>query len=92
MIIATNPATGEELARYAYNSAAEVDAALSAAVAAQRAWAAEPVEVRTALLTRIAGVLRANRSRSARSPASSTPRTPPASSPTSRWPQAPPRA
>ncbi|TDH59927.1 NAD-dependent succinate-semialdehyde dehydrogenase [Dankookia rubra] len=66
MIITTNPATGEELARYEFHTPAEVDATLAAAVAAQRRWAAEPVERRTALLRRIAGVLRANRDRYAR--------------------------
>jgi succinate-semialdehyde dehydrogenase/glutarate-semialdehyde dehydrogenase len=63
MIIAMNPATGEELARYEFHTPAEVDATLAAAVAAQRRWAAEPVKRRTALLRRIAGVLRANRDR-----------------------------
>lgn len=63
MTTSVNPATGEELARYDYHAPSEVDAVLTAAAAAQRRWAAEPVGTRAALLTRLVTVLRANRDR-----------------------------
>ncbi|QDJ12222.1 hypothetical protein HVPorG_02801 (plasmid) [Roseomonas mucosa] len=66
MITSVNPATGKDITQYSLQSAAEVDATLSAAVAAQRRWMAEPVGTRTALLTRIAAALRANQDRFAR--------------------------
>lgn len=66
MIIAINPATGEEIGRHPFASPGEVDQALDAAVAAQRGWARTPVAERMALLRRIAGVLGRNRVRYAR--------------------------
>ena len=46
-----NPATEEVVARYPAGSAADVDAAVSAAVAAHPAWAAMPVAERVARIT-----------------------------------------
>ena len=66
MIVATNPYTGAELARFAAHGAAAVDAALSAAVAAQAHWREIPIVKRTDLLRRMASVLRAGKERYAR--------------------------
>lgn len=59
-ITAINPATGETIRSYPYHTPEVVDAALDAAVNAQRQWKRTPIEERTALVRRIAGVLRAN--------------------------------
>lgn len=61
-----NPATGEELARFEAAAPAEVDAALTAAVAAQALWRLKPVEERAALLGSVADVLRRERAQLAR--------------------------
>ncbi|MCS0502060.1 NAD-dependent succinate-semialdehyde dehydrogenase [Ancylobacter mangrovi] len=66
MIRSINPATGAEIARYEFNTAGEVDAALSAAVAAQARWREVPITERVRLLTRMAQVLRGNADRYAR--------------------------
>lgn len=66
MIESINPATGAVSALIPLHSAAAVDATLSDAVAAQRAWAHQSVEHRCALLHRLAGVLRKNLSAYAR--------------------------
>jgi succinate-semialdehyde dehydrogenase / glutarate-semialdehyde dehydrogenase len=58
MIRSINPASGEELARFTPQSPAEVEAILAAADTAQRGWRLQPIEARTALLRRIAAVLR----------------------------------
>jgi len=58
MIHSINPATGQEVARFALHSAAEVDAALAGAARAQRAWARTTLAERSALLRRVAAVLR----------------------------------
>ncbi|RVE88945.1 NAD-dependent succinate-semialdehyde dehydrogenase [Sinorhizobium meliloti] len=63
MIVTTNPATGEELARYELHDDAFVDAALSAAAKTQKAWRKKPVEERVRLLGAMAKVLRAGKSR-----------------------------
>jgi succinate-semialdehyde dehydrogenase/glutarate-semialdehyde dehydrogenase len=63
MIISVDPSTGEELARYPFQSGDEIEAALSAASAAQAGWRRVPVEERVRLLTRMAGALRANKAR-----------------------------
>jgi hypothetical protein len=42
MIASTNPYTGAEIARFEFHSAVQVDAALGAAVMAQRQWRARP--------------------------------------------------
>lgn len=66
MIVSVNPATGEELARFAPLSAGEVDAALADAVRAQSAWRRRPIGDRTRLLRELARVLRAGREEYAR--------------------------
>jgi betaine-aldehyde dehydrogenase len=54
-----NPATGERLAELAVDGAAEVDAAVGRARAAQRRWAALPGAARGRVLVRAAALLRA---------------------------------
>lgn len=61
-----NPANGELLARIPEASAAQVDAAIGAARAAQKAWAAKPAIERAGYLRRIAEKVRANAPRLAR--------------------------
>ncbi len=63
MITAINPATGQELVRYEGHDDAFVDAALSAASAAQKAWRKVPTEDRVRLLAGMARVLRAGKAR-----------------------------
>jgi succinate-semialdehyde dehydrogenase/glutarate-semialdehyde dehydrogenase len=63
MIQSINPATGETIASFELHSAAEVDAALSAAVTAQAAWREVPIAERVDLLRRTAKVMRANAAR-----------------------------
>jgi succinate-semialdehyde dehydrogenase/glutarate-semialdehyde dehydrogenase len=58
-VVTVNPATGEALAEYPAFAAAEVDAALDRAAAAQAGWAALTFEQRAAVLRRAAGFLRA---------------------------------
>src|SRR3954470_8605816 len=60
-VVTLNPATGERLAEYPVFTDAEVDAALTAADAAQRAWAGLPMPDRAAVLRRIAAILREER-------------------------------
>jgi len=55
----TNPATGERLAEFAADGAAQVDAAVEAALAAQRQWAACTGAERGRVLQRAAQLLRA---------------------------------
>lgn len=59
MQVSINPATGAELARLDDHDPAAIDAALDAAVAAQRAWRRTPVTDRVQLLRAIAATLRA---------------------------------
>ena len=66
MITTINPTTGSDIATYAWHTGVEVDAMLSAATAAQQAWAEVPVGERVALLRRMSDVLLANRDRYAR--------------------------
>ena len=61
-----NPATGETFAEFELHDAEFVDAALTAAVSAQRAWARTPLEERCARLRRVAAELRQRKSRLAR--------------------------
>ncbi len=61
-----NPATGETFAEFELHDAEFVDAALTAAVSAQRAWARTPLEERCARLRRMAAELRERKSRLAR--------------------------
>ncbi|MFE6529267.1 MULTISPECIES: NAD-dependent succinate-semialdehyde dehydrogenase [Streptomyces] len=58
MIVSTDPATGTELARYAPQSAEEVDGILDAVAAAQAAWRRRDITDRTPLLREMARVLR----------------------------------
>ncbi|MDR7303638.1 NAD-dependent succinate-semialdehyde dehydrogenase [Haloactinomyces albus] len=62
-ILSSNPATEVELARFDPHTAADVDAALDAAVAAQRRWRFRAITERVALLRAVARVLREGRSR-----------------------------
>ncbi len=59
MLRVVNPATGEQLAELAVDGAAEVDAAVGRARAAQRRWAALPGAARGRVLQRAAALLRA---------------------------------
>jgi succinate-semialdehyde dehydrogenase/glutarate-semialdehyde dehydrogenase len=58
MIASINPATGRTVAKFEAHSAAEVDARLTAADRAQRAWRRTPLDERTSLLRRVATLLR----------------------------------
>ena len=60
------PATGAEIATYPLHTAADVDAALAADVAAQEGWREVPIMERVTLLRRVAEVLLANKDRYAR--------------------------
>ena len=57
-LLAVNPATGEPLAEYATFAEADVDAALSSADDAQRAWASLAIAERAVVLRRVAAILR----------------------------------
>lgn len=59
MIVSANPATGQELARFAAMDEQAVDAALDRLVTAQREWAALDLEQRLQGLRAVAAVLRA---------------------------------
>ncbi len=58
MISTINPATGEELRVFEAHTDAQVDAALTAATEAQKAWRLVPVEERVQVLRNTAKVLR----------------------------------
>ena len=62
-ITAVNPTTGQPIGSYPLHDDAFVDAALDAAIAAQRAWSREPVTERVRLLARMAAALRADKAR-----------------------------
>lgn len=66
LIEVRNPANGELLARIPEASAAQVDSAISAARAAQKAWAAKPAIERAGYLRKIAEKVRANAPRLAK--------------------------
>jgi succinate-semialdehyde dehydrogenase / glutarate-semialdehyde dehydrogenase len=59
MFQSINPATGEVIATFPFQTAAEVDHMLTDAVEAQRHWARTPVVARSELLRRMATALRA---------------------------------
>ena len=59
-IVTVNPATGEELERFEYMSAGEIDARLDAAVAAFGQWRRQNIADRVTLLSALARTLRAN--------------------------------
>ncbi|MEI2810200.1 MAG: aldehyde dehydrogenase family protein [Nocardioides sp.] len=56
-LVTTNPATGQELARYATHDDAAVEAALDAAAGAARLWATTSMEERGALLRSVQALL-----------------------------------
>ncbi len=56
--VSRNPATGEEIERFPFQTPAEVERLLTQAEAAFRAWRAMPVAERAAVYDRLAGVLR----------------------------------
>ena len=58
-----NPATGAKIESFALNTPAEIDAALDAAVAAQRTWSQTTFAERSALMKKAAAYLRANAGR-----------------------------
>ena len=58
--ISINPATGEQIGHYPFESASALDDALSRAAAGFRAWRSKPVDQRSQLLTALARVLRDN--------------------------------
>ncbi|KJK14455.1 aldehyde dehydrogenase family protein [Pseudomonas sp. 2(2015)] len=58
--LSINPANGEQIGHYAYESDAVLDAALSRAAQGYAAWRRTPVAARTALLLALAGALRNN--------------------------------
>ncbi len=66
MIASINPANGQVLARFDLHDAAQVDAALAGAAQAQKAWAHTTLADRTALLRRVAAVLRERKPQMAR--------------------------
>lgn len=66
LIEVRNPANGELLARIPEASAAQVDSAIGAARAAQKAWAAKPAIERAGYLRKIAEKVRANAPRLAK--------------------------
>ena len=61
-----NPGTGGPAASIAAGSAADVDAAVAAAVKAAWAWRKTPAETRTKLLMKLAAAMRADKERIAR--------------------------
>lgn len=63
MITSINPATGQELACYGFQSDAEIDTALAAASEAQAIWRFRPIGERVGLLTELARVLRTNKAK-----------------------------
>jgi succinate-semialdehyde dehydrogenase/glutarate-semialdehyde dehydrogenase len=60
VIVTVNPATGQEIERFDYMSAAEIDARLDAASQAFAAWRRQAPEERVKLLATLANGLRAN--------------------------------
>ncbi|AMM20015.1 succinate-semialdehyde dehydrogenase [Frondihabitans sp. PAMC 28766] len=66
MPVSINPATGEQFAEFDLDGPERVDAALTAAVEAQKGWRRTPIAERLTLLTRIAEVLRADKESFAR--------------------------
>jgi acyl-CoA reductase-like NAD-dependent aldehyde dehydrogenase len=66
MLQSLNPATGDRIAEYEHHTPAQVDAALTAAVTAQKAWRRLPIAERLPLLSAMARELRAGKERFAR--------------------------
>lgn len=65
--VSLNPATGEELARYPFQSAAQLDQALARSADAYRQWRQVSVADRAAVLVNVAAALRNNSEALARS-------------------------
>ena len=65
--LSINPATGEQIAHYRYESAAQLDAALARAAAAAAQWRRSSLDQRSALLLALAKALRDNGETLARS-------------------------
>src|SRR3989449_11481735 len=63
MLKSIDPATGEELAAYPELDAAGIEAAVERAYASRHAWRDAGIDLRTALMRSVAGVLRADKSR-----------------------------
>jgi len=57
--VSRNPATGEEIERFPFQSSAEIEQVLSSADAAFKIWRAQSVTERAAVYTRLAATLRA---------------------------------
>ncbi|KQZ46935.1 NAD-dependent succinate-semialdehyde dehydrogenase [Massilia sp. Root1485] len=66
MISSINPATGTVVAEFDEHTDAQVERMLQGAVTAQKRWARQPIEVRAAVLTAIARVLRERKAEYAR--------------------------
>ena len=66
MISSINPATGAVVAEFDEHTDAQVERMLHDAVTAQKRWARQPIEARAAVLTAVAGVLRARKAEYAR--------------------------
>ncbi|MNE53406.1 Succinate semialdehyde dehydrogenase [NAD(P)+] Sad [compost metagenome] len=64
--LSINPATGEQIGHYPYESDEQLDAALARAAARFSAWRREPVEQRAGLLLALATALRDNAEQMAR--------------------------
>lgn len=58
--VSLNPATGEEIARFAHDNTATQEAAMAAAEEAQKLWAAMPVTDRSEYLANLGAALREN--------------------------------
>ena len=58
--ISINPANGEQIGHYPFESASALDDALSRAAAGFRAWRSKPVDQRSQLLIALAQALRNN--------------------------------
>src|SRR2546427_8537253 len=63
MLKSIDPATGEELAAYPELDAAGIEAAVERAYASRHAWRDAGIDLRTALMRSVAGVLRADKTR-----------------------------
>ena len=66
MISSINPATGAVVAEFDEHTDTQVERMLDDAVTAQKRWARQPIEARAAVLTAVAGVLRARKAEYAR--------------------------
>ncbi|MVW59598.1 aldehyde dehydrogenase family protein [Massilia sp. NEAU-DD11] len=66
MISSINPATGTVVAEFDEHTDAQVERMLQGAVTAQKRWARQPIEVRAAVLTAVARVLRERKAEYAR--------------------------